>query len=384
MTDIMHTTTSNTIGMSALSSKMISFMRFPLALAIVFQHSYYCISSAQPVEITFSWQLINLMRGFFSWIINGSTLCAFAVISGYLFFQHWENDNNSKTLQWSWRSYGKKLYSRIWGLLIPYILWNLLTAWYMHSPITWHIFYNQNIWGGEQINLFGQHLFPTIAPIDAPFWFVKDLIYFSIIAPIIYALVRYGKWGSLVFVAIIWTLHWPAWMPSQTLLPWFVCGAYLSINRMDLAQTARNLWHPLLWIGIAAQIATLYLDGWALQITKPLLLAIQCLFYFWSASYIAERKIWETPEWLTASSIILYASHAGLGLLNKSAEWMTLLFPDTVPWYGIILRYFLTPLLCSGVIVLCVKLIWPSPLVKLLAGKYKPSLLHTHAHSSNH
>ena len=364
----------NRTPMSPLSSKTIQFMRFPLAMAIVFQHSYGHISSAKSAAVadSFTWHALDWMRGFFSWTINGAALMAFGLIAGYLFFQHWDDTSSLEPIRWNWKRYGEKMYRRLYSLLLPYIVWNLLTAWYMHAPITVHTFWDYRVWGQDAVNVFGLPLCPTRAPIDTPFWFVRDLFVISLCTPIIYPIVRYGGIWSVVLAVMMYWLKMPHFMPSLTLLPLYIIGAYFSVHRKDLAAVSRKIWHPVMWIVVACSWGMLWLDGVAFDLVAPLIRLVLCIFYFYSASVIAERKPWNTPAWVAEASIVIYAGHFDLGVLNQCAQWATMLIPDSASGGMLALRYFLAPMLCIGLCLIAYRLIYPSFIAKVLSGKCPP------------
>lgn len=349
-------------------------MRLPLAMAIVFQHSYSHIGSAKTAEVadTLTWHALDWMRGFFSWTINGSALMAFGLIAGYLFFQHWNEHDSIGPIAWSWKRYGEKMYRRLFSLLLPYIVWNLLTAWYKHVPLTWNIFWDYHVWGQDAVNVFGLPLCATYAPIDSPFWFVRDLFLISLCAPIIYPIVRYGGIWSVVLALVMFVLKIPHFVPSLTLLPMYIIGAYLSVHRMDLGVVARKIWHPVMWIVVLCSWIVLKIDGLAFDLINPVVRVVLCIFYFYSATLIAEKKPWNTPVWVAEASIVIYAGHVGLGVLNQCAQWAKMLIPDSASGGMLALRYFLAPMLCIGLFLIAYRLIYPSFLAKVLSGKCPP------------
>ena len=101
--------------MDELSSKVISFLRFPLAVGIVFLHT--AIPSI-PSDAVWGdgYQVYTWISSFGSKILCTVCVPAFFFISGYLFFIKVEN--------YSMIDYKKKLQSRFKTLFIPYILWN--------------------------------------------------------------------------------------------------------------------------------------------------------------------------------------------------------------------------------------------------------------------
>lgn len=352
------------------SSETIKFLRMPLAIAIVFQHSYGYINSAKPADISgmWAWQAVDAIRGFCSWVIIGAALMAFALISGYLFFSKWPSEDN-EPLRWDWRTYGRKMLNRVFSLLIPYIIWNILSAWYLSVPFSWHIFWDQFSWGADKVNVFGQQMLPTYAPADSPLWFIRDLFIISLCAPVLFMLIKYGKHYTVLFFWAVFLLKTPSWTPSITLLPWFVTGAYLSIFRKDLSTEACRIWKPWMWIVIALSGILIPLEGVVHQLLQPLFMMFICLFYFWSATKIVERKPFSTPDVIAHASVAVYAGHVGLGVLEKTASWMAMLIPDGSSCVLLLLRYFLAPLLCVAIITVLFSLIYPSIAAGLLTGK---------------
>ena len=361
--------------MQQRTSDIIRFMRLPLAIAIVFQHSYGLISSARPADADalLSWQMLDWMRGIFSWVMTGATIPVFAIIAGYLFFQQWERDENGLLL-WSWRTYARKIRSRLFSLLLPYVIWNLLAAWYMHSDWTLDILWGINSWGHGNTNIFGQTLWPTYAPLNAPLWFIRDLFIICLAAPLVYPIIRYGRWFTLAGILLVYALQFPAWTPSIYLMPWFIVGAWLAVFGKDLSTIAVKLWTPWLWIGICLSPILLPLEGVWLGIAKPLIMFHLCLFYFRSATWIVEHKPWKTPEILSRASVPVYAGHMGLGVLNTAAGWVSGWIPDTSCAWLLVCRYFLAPTLCIVLIVAVFAILYPSILATILSGT-KPSFL---------
>ena len=111
-----------------LTSELISFARFPLAICVVMIHCFFSIKG---------WQYDHLAdQGFGSnvameFIISTRIIILFVValfflISGYLFFLHLE--------EWNSDGWLRKMKRRFWTLLIPYLLWNTLYILYIIGP----------------------------------------------------------------------------------------------------------------------------------------------------------------------------------------------------------------------------------------------------------
>ena len=150
-------------------SMVISWMRLPLAMLVVFVH----------VPRTDG----NLTEWICSDVIAGMAVPLFFVISGYLYFINLEE--NASPQEWYWR----KTKSRLTSLGIPYIFWALLPVIvfsirkivgmviHMHGPAMlieglsgmnfYHILWEKGNGGPENMLL----------------WFIRNLLIISIFTP---------------------------------------------------------------------------------------------------------------------------------------------------------------------------------------------------------
>ena len=225
--------------MDELSSKVISFLRFPLAVGIVFLHT--AIPSI-PSDAVWGdgYQVYTWISSFGSKILCTVCVPAFFFISGYLFFIKVEN--------YSMIDYKKKLQSRFKTLFIPYILWNsflviILLAKQLHGhsfagvmDVNWLSCYWDYTKASDLHNLWGWPL--AIAyPIDGPLWFIRDLIIASIASPFIYLWVKYTKWIGICLFGILYIFSiWPytiIFMMANSLF-FFSLGGYLGLNKKRL------------------------------------------------------------------------------------------------------------------------------------------------------
>ena len=102
----------------ALQSKTIDYLRFPMALAVVFIHSPGDVPMSPVHYDAFTWpDFYNLLRIVFSHVLTHIAVPVFYVISGYLYFLN--------VKQWSKSEYKRKSRSRLYTLVIPYLLWNV-------------------------------------------------------------------------------------------------------------------------------------------------------------------------------------------------------------------------------------------------------------------
>lgn len=94
-------------------SQTISILRFPLCVVIVMIHSNIAIYNASANQFA----LVNIFSNYFIGDVCYYSLSLFFFISGFLLFR--EGKFNLEIFK-------KKINHRVYSLLIPYILWNLI------------------------------------------------------------------------------------------------------------------------------------------------------------------------------------------------------------------------------------------------------------------
>lgn len=219
--------------MNSTTSHIISYLRFPLCVAIIMIHSdiavYNTTAEDSPIYLFFS----NVFVG----SICSSAVALFFFISGYLFFHEGT---------FSFNIYRKKITHRIHSILIPYILWNAIC--FVFLFVMQHLFNNFNLLLHKQIVDFKLQDFLYIfwniqkvtglssdqaGPLVGQFWFLQCLLVFSLLSPIIYIGIKKTK---LFFLIVIVGLNFADVIPNipgfDTMsLFYYTLGAYFSINK---------------------------------------------------------------------------------------------------------------------------------------------------------
>lgn len=148
--------------------------------------------------------------------VAGMAIPSFFLISGYLLFKNFRL-----------RSWPDKIWRRIKRLAVPYLAWNtLFVLFYLGlSRFVPRL--------AARVDTFGLNTFEgafekiaslSVHPIDGPLWFVRTLLYLSILSPIIYMLIAWLKgWGALAVCM--------AWCIAEVCIGWqevlkFVLPAY--------------------------------------------------------------------------------------------------------------------------------------------------------------
>lgn len=251
---------------SKSSIAVLDWLRFPLAVAVVFIHSFgnppLCAScvAADPCSPD---SLFALLRVTLSRSVPCFAVPLFFVISGYLFFYRMNG--------WNWKDYGSKIQRRGRRLLLPYILWIVLYALYLSSktvgsvlmgvkPVSalwlrfhdlggWHILWDSHLFGHTS-SLLLQDVYST-GPLLAPLWFVRDLMVLVLFAPLFYQLLKRFRWMPLVVVALCHLAN--VWIPvsgfSASSTMWFLLGASCSVCGKDLVNIGLR-WRT--WGGVVA------------------------------------------------------------------------------------------------------------------------------------
>lgn len=102
-----------------ITSSTISAIRLPLAIMVVFIHSFGEPLAVGTMAIDYSnigiYELYDLLRVAISHVMTHCAVPTFFLISGYLFFTNLQ--------VWDLGLWKTKIYSRIHTVLIPYIIW---------------------------------------------------------------------------------------------------------------------------------------------------------------------------------------------------------------------------------------------------------------------
>lgn len=256
-------------------SAAISWLRFPLIFLIILLHCYSVVKLNGPRDTYF-----KTIYPFSLWL--GETgVPGFFFISGYLFFL-------------SKKTYVQKLKTRFHTLLVPYLLWNtILLSLYLIAYVAG---YPPNINYRsiaeydfiDFVRLFwdrGTFDNGNFVPLLCPFWYIRNLLIMSLLSPLFYYIIKYGREWFLIIVSVWWMMTYHNAFIPQTIL-FFSLGAYFSILSIN----------PLEWI----------------TNNKKLILI---LFAIFALSDIAMHTIYGTPINLQAHRLALIFNIPALLLL---------------------------------------------------------------------
>lgn len=237
-------TSNNANYISHSTSQTIDALRVVLLGLIIFIHYPITVSSYTPVINIGDFNILDSTQIFMQHVATACAVPCFFVFSGYFFFK--EGTLYPKL-------YKKKIRSRGHTLLIPYIIWNVLMLIfclglsYLNESGEFniakqikelgglHIFWDSQIWGEENYNWLGCNV-PWSGPIDLQLWFVRNLMVYTLVSPIIYAIIKYLKKISIIILALCFVsgifINVPGINASSFFF--FTFGSYFSINKLDI------------------------------------------------------------------------------------------------------------------------------------------------------
>lgn len=382
-----------------IQQQTIDRLRFPLVIFVIMYHVLDRIVPDLAGFNLFDIRLASftgddfyhIFRVFFDTVRAICNPCFF-FLSGYLFFL------NVKV--WNKDTYVAKLKKRVFTLLIPYLLWNVIATFTMPVSLIagrifkqdgdwdriaeyfleirdkgiWNIFWNFNTWAETNKNILGTPT-PSFGPMSVPMWFLQTLICLSIITPLIYLLVRYLKIVGVILVGILaYTGIWFS-VPGFGITPifYFTLGAYFGINKKNMVFELRRLRFIIVPFTIVSFLAKVYFDYSGtvdFNYAKNLFILGGTLSMIILCSYIVEMKHGKPNKTLSNAVFFIYASHSPLLVVSGVSviyEYITL---HSKAWYVLTIGYIVVPIvtayLCyAGYLIL--KKIMP-PVAKLLAG----------------
>lgn len=379
-------------GKEHLQSQVIDWLRFPLAIAVVFIHSFGSapldLSAIHADPLTGS-SLFNWMRICFSHVLTHIAVPTFFVISGFLFFRKWQ--------QWNRQLYLKKMKSRFRTLFIPYVCWNAIAilgiiaakigAYFLKGkPLSnillyfqekgiLSLFWNVNVWAEDRTNWLGMPT-PMTGPIDLPLWFLRDLIVVTALTPLIYWFIKHTRhYGVLLLSLAYITGIWPNIPGFNITAVFFFCtGAYFSIYGKNLVNECHRVRTPSYLTAGVLLLLCIWFDGRNTpvgDILYPLYIITGVCSAFNLATDLLQKGKAKVHPLLTQSTFFIYAIHtvvvlAGCNFLVRH------LLPGEHPLIQS-LAYLLTPLLCVAVclgIFLFMKRFLPKLLGVLTGNRY--------------
>ena len=212
-------------------SRSISSLKVIFCFLIILLHAHFQMPSPDTVSdgggIVYNLQ--KFFREYLSTFVCGIAIPGFAVISGYLFFA---------TENFLAAVYKRKIHSRLFTLLIPYIVWNLIVFAgdailafngknNLVSETEWNFLNVLNIFWSVKENGAGT------CPYNGPLWYIRDLFILCLLSPVIYPFLksRFVKYIFVValFVALFVKIPY-VYYHERIFTVYFCLGAFFAVN----------------------------------------------------------------------------------------------------------------------------------------------------------
>ena len=288
--------------------KKKEFVSFLLSILVFFIHSNFAPEIAGESMIS----LVNhKVSYFFANSITRFAVPMFFMLSGISFFKGYKS-----------KQYPAKIKSRLYTLVIPYLLWN--TIWMLWEIFTSHSFLARFSESGVPYPLTPISILKGIFfyGCNVPFWFVFDLILFSLAVPLVFLIIK-NKYVGILSVAglsvlSLFGIHLPMdvfYYPMA--IVFYLMGAIIGYHFFDFA--CQKSQKPLR-IGSAIFLAAyvlakniapreLHIDNYLMQTVVYTLAA----FALWNVTDTFIEKI--KPRPIYRRSFAVYAMHLPVALV---------------------------------------------------------------------
>ena len=352
-------------------SESINMLRFPLALLVVFVHSFGAdIDVAQLHASGLSGAAIyDYVRLFCSVVIARSAVPIFFIISGYLLFL--------KVEEYSKQVYVGKMRKRWHSLVIPYLTWNvLIVLWTLAFKIggillhgkPWdgigdyfiqngclHMLWDSSVWD-ERTTWLGVATHNS-GPVLLPFWYMRDLIVMVVLSPVFYWLIRKLRFLFILLMMAIYAFDIRVTWMSGTFTAaglFFGCGAYFAIMKQDFTDVIWRWRYAIVPLAVMLMAMQTYSgsamgDGVSRMIHSWLVIIQSAALIILASAMCRHRRLYEASKRLASTSFFVYALHPFVlghvtAVINKVA-------PMGDAWYMQIFCYLVAPLACVAVCV---------------------------------
>lgn len=227
--------------MTELTSKVITTLRFPLAVLVIACHSgFFSPPTGTILDGWDSWTLLAYMQLLVCEVLPHVSVPLFMLFSGMLFFR-----NGAP----GFKEYFTQLNKKVRTLFVPYIIWSTLAFIVLVSDGSISFSFQhwlQGLWDSTLWHNGGQLAIDVPGyPMNMPLWFIRDLMVLVVLSyPIGKLLVMTRGW-ILALMAIWWFPgHEKFFGFGADVLFYYSAGAWISIKGIDIIDAVRKVRIP--------------------------------------------------------------------------------------------------------------------------------------------
>ena len=347
----------------------IKVLRFPLAVLVVYIH----YAPFQRVDL---WALTAVDRPItttlytlFSFLVGSVAVPIFVAISGYLYFI--KIGNNFSRAQ-----YIKQSRKRVYTLAIPYLGWIAITwiAGIIYNLIKYDTTFTQ------LLSETWQNLYYILwaGPLYFPFYFIRDLIVLSLLAPLWHWLIKHTSWVWLVASLLLYFSPIVLFTGLSTrLLFYYSLGAFFGIKGYKELTISRPLGFISILVTMVA--ASVYIikpvaSAWHTPSLKLFEIALIVVLLFGLQGTDTTKPPFAWCKKMGIYSFFIYSTHQ-IYIINFARGFQERIlthFPAPLDDLLNVVTYITFPLATVAILVVAYK-IWakvaPRSLSLLLGGR---------------
>lgn len=239
--------------MSKYLSRKIKFVSVFAMFAIVFVNSYnYGNGFLRPDSPTrHGLDPAEMFEYFFSNGMFAFAVPIFFIFSGFLLFIKYENTVSG---------YFNKIQKRIFPLLVPYVIWAVISGAAVVILSNFKNFKDISFIKGNLYSLDKLYMY-LINPPAFQLWFLRQVMLLTVLAPLLYVLIKYTKAFILIPFGALWLFNFDFIINSQALFYFSIGAAFAILGKWrDFARKDNRIpaaIFAVLWIG--ASFANMYL-----------------------------------------------------------------------------------------------------------------------------
>lgn len=331
-------------------SQVIELLRFPLIVLVVYVHmlpfEYVPLSLKMNAD-----NIYNIVTELISHYLGRLPVPCFFLFSGYFFF--------NKITGLNTHIYTCQLKKRVRTLLIPYLSWNIIYIVVIYIKNLFFYLLGKDI-DDSYTGLNNWSLYNILwgMPLNFPLWYLRDLIVMTILSPLFYYYFRYTKILGLVLILFIYLSTFESGIPglSTTAIFYFGLGAFMGQFKYNMLKFTVPFGRITIILAITGLSIAMYYtvssfnEYWirvflVFGVPSVLLLGYKCLNYV----SLKKRLIFLAPM-----VFFIYASHM-IYILGWFKGALSKSFLANSDW-GMLLGYFIVPLLCIGAISILYRL----------------------------
>jgi len=317
--------------------ELIKTVRFPLICLVVFAHSIgFSFDPVKWMDFS-SANVFSFVSQMISHNLAKIAVCQFFFFSGYLFFRNLVPDF------WGWCL--KKWKNRIHTLLIPFVAWNLIAVLAVVAKNLLFSLFGRYDASEMELVTSGNILDWFRIPADFPLWYMEDLMFMVLMAPVIYYAVRKFKVFALLLLVLAYVYPYEPGMISMRAIFFFGTGAYCSIRKVDVLDICRKIRIPCYVLAvITLMVSTLFNSApnheWIIRFFYPfgIVSFLNIMDSITSSNAVAKSRLQNLAE----SVFFVYAAHE-VYILGWTKGLCLRVFGDSLAaQYA---RYFLVPVI---------------------------------------